>query len=254
MAKRLENKAAIITGSGAGIGKAIAEAYAREGAKVVIADFNEEALQATVEELRNAGHEAVGVKVNVADEEGVAKMFEEAVNAFGKIDILVNNAGVGDNMQSAANVEDAVWERVMGINVSGVMRTMRKAIPMFLENGGGTIVNMASISGLTGGRGGLPYTASKHAVVGMTKNVASQYGPQNIRCNAIAPAQVMTNFGANMKNIDMFGMETATRGVDMLPGAATAEDIANIALFLASSESAYINGVAIAADAGWSAY
>lgn len=251
---RLENKVAIITGSAAGIGKEIAFAYAKEGAKVVIADFNEEALQQTVKELKELGKEAIGVKVNVANEEDISKMVENTVKAFGTVDILVNNAGVGDNMQAAANVKDETWERVMNINVTGVMRALRKVIPLFIENGGGTIVNMASIAGLTGGRGGLAYTAAKHAVVGMTKNIASQYGPQNIRCNAIAPAHVQTNFAASMTNVDEFGMKVATRGVNLMPKAGTTQDIANIALFLASDESAYINGVAIAADAGWSAY
>lgn len=252
--KRLENKVAIITGSGAGIGKAIATRYAEEGAKIVIADFNEEALQTTVEELKSAGHEAIGVVVNVAVEEDVAKMVSETVSQFGRVDILVNNAGVGDNMQAAENVKDETWQRVMDINVTGVMRGLRQIIPAFLKNGGGTIVNMASIAGLTGGRGGLAYTAAKHAVVGMTKNIASHYGPQNIRCNAIAPAHIETGFAAAMTNVDQFGLEVATRGVSLMPKAGTVQDISNIAVFLASDESAYINGVALAADAGWSAY
>ena len=252
--KRLEEKVAIVTGSGAGIGKAIAETYAKEGAKIVIADFNEAALNATVKELSDEGHEAYGVVVNVAKEADITKMFDETIEKYGKVDIVVNNAGVGDNMQAAANVEDNVWERVMSINVEGVMRITRKAIPLFLENGGGTFVNMASISGVTGGRGGFTYTAAKHAVVGMTKNVASQYGPDNIRCNAIAPGQIETGFSAAMDNIDQFGMKAATRAVNLIPNAGSAQDIANIALFLASDESSYINGVSITADAGWSAY
>lgn len=252
--ERLQNQVAIITGSASGIGKAIAISYAKAGAKVTIADFNEEALTKTVNELNEAGFEAIGVKVNVAKEEDIAKMVKETIQAFGTINILVNNAGVGDNMQAAGNVEDPTWEKVMDVNVTGVMRGIRKVLPIFLDNGGGTIVNMASISGLTGGRGGLAYTAAKHAVVGMTKNIASQYGPQNIRCNAIAPAQIETGFAASMENIDHFGMEVATRGVNLLPKAGTIEDIANIAIFLASKESAYINGVTLAADAGWSAY
>lgn len=251
---RLVNKIAIVTGSGAGIGKAIATRYAKEGAKVVIADFNKEALETTVEELKNEGHEAIGVVVNVAIEEDVVKLVEETVHVFGRVDILVNNAGVGDQMQAAANVQDDTWQRVMDINVTGVMRGLRQVIPVFLENGGGTIVNMASITGLTGGRGGLAYTAAKHAVVGMTKNIASQYGPQNIRCNAIAPAHIETGFAASMTNIDEFGLEIATRGVSLMPRAGTVEDISNIATFLASDESGYINGVTLAADAGWSAY
>lgn len=252
--KRLKDKVAIITGSGAGIGKGIAETYAREGAKVVIADFNEEALSATTKELSDAGYEAFGVVVNVAKENDVEKMFTETIKKYGKIDIIVNNAGVGDNMQAAGNVEDEVWERVMSINVDGVMRITRRAIPHFQENNGGVIVNMASITGLTGGRGGFTYTAAKHAVVGMTKSVASQYGPENIRCNAIAPGQIQTGFAAAMKNIDKFGMEQATRAVNLIPKPGEVKDIANIALFLASDESSYINGVTIAADDGWSAY
>lgn len=252
--RRLKNKVAIITGSAAGIGKEIASTYAKEGAKVVIADYNEKGLEKAVEEFKNAGHEALGIKVNVAKHSDVDAMIDETIQTFGKVDILVNNAGVGDNMQAAGNVTDEIWDRVMNINLNGAMYSMRKVIPHFIEKDGGTIVNMASISGLTGGRGGLAYTAAKHAVVGMTKNVASQYGPQNVRCNAIAPAHVQTEFGASMKNVDEFGMKMATRGVNLLPKAGTVEDIANIALFLASEESSYINGVVLAADAGWSAY
>ncbi|MUV36945.1 Diacetyl reductase ((S)-acetoin forming) [Lentibacillus sp. JNUCC-1] len=221
---------------------------------MVIVDFNETALKETVDELKAAGYEALGVKVDVSNNDDVVRMVDESVKAFGKVDILVNNAGVGDNMQAAANVEDATWNRVMNINLNGVMYGLRAIIPHFLENGGGTIVNMASITGLTGGRGGLAYTAVKHAVVGMTKNVASQYGPQNIRSNAIAPGNIDTGFAGTMTNIDEFGMKAATRATNLIPRAGTVDDIANIALFLASDESSYINGVALAADAGWSAY
>lgn len=252
--KRLDNKVAIITGSGSGIGKEIAFTYAREGAKVVIADFSEEAMNQTVEELKEAGHETYGVKVNVAVNEDIERLIDDVIREYGQIDILVNNAGVGDNMQAAANVEDATWNRVIDINLNGVMYGMRKVIPHFQERGVGTIINMASISGLTGGRGGLAYTAVKHAVVGMTKNVASQYGPENIRCNAIAPGHVETGFGAAMDNVDKFGMEIATRGVNLMAKAGTVEEVANIALFLASDESSLINGVALAADGAWSAY
>jgi len=251
---RLDNKVALITGSGAGIGKEIAKRFAEEGAKIVIADFNEAALTDTVKELQAAGHEAFGVKVNVAVEEDVQRMIDDAIGHFGQLDILVNNAGVSDNMQAAGNVTDEVWQRVFDINVTGVMRGIRKVLPHFIERGKGTIVNMASISGLFGGRGGLGYTAAKHAIVGMTKNVASQYGPQGIRCNALAPGQIQTGFAANMDHIDKFGMEVAIRGTNLMPRAGTVDDVANIALFLASDESDLVNGVALAADAGWSAY
>lgn len=251
---RLSEKVALITGGANGIGKAIAARYAQEGAKIVIADFNEEALNATVENFKNAGHEAFGVQVNVAVEEDVQRMVDDAVAHFGRVDILVNCAGVLDYMQAAHNVDDDIWNRVMDINVGGVMRGMRKILPLFTEQGGGVIVNLASIAGITGGRAGLTYTAAKHAVAGMTKNVASHYGEQGVRCNGIAPAQVETGLTQSIEGYDMFGLKQSTRGVQLMNRAAQPEEIANIALFLASDESSYVNGVVLAADAGWSAY
>lgn len=252
---RLENKVAIVTGAANGIGKAIAAKYAAEGAKVVIADFNEEALNATVAEFTADGKEAFGIKVNVAVEADIQHMVDDTVAHFGRVDILVNCAGVLDNIQAAHHVDDAVWQRVMDINVGGVMRGIRKILPIFQEQKSGVIVNLSSLSGLQGGRGGFTYTAAKHAVSGMTKNVASHYGLQGIRCNAIAPSQVDTGLVQSFENFDMFGIGQATRGVkDLMPAPAQPEHIANIALFLASEESAYINGVVLAADGGWSAY
>ncbi|WP_010300816.1 glucose 1-dehydrogenase [Kurthia senegalensis] len=252
---RLENKVAIITGSASGIGKAIATKYAAEGAKVVIADFNEEALHATVEAFKADQKDAFGVKVNVANEEDIQRMVDDTIAHYGRVDILVNCAGVLDNMQAAHNVEDAIWNRVMDINVGGVMRGVRKVLPYFQEQKSGTIINLASISGLQGGRGGFTYTAAKHAVAGMTKNVASHYGPLGIRCNAIAPAQVDTGMTQSTDGYDMFGLTQSVRGVKgLMHRVAQPEEIANIALFLASDESSYVNGVVLAADGGWSAY
>ncbi|MEK4423814.1 glucose 1-dehydrogenase [Solibacillus sp. FSL K6-1523] len=251
---RLDNKVALITGGANGIGKQIATRYTEEGAKVVLADFNEEALKATVAEFKANGFEAHGVKVNVAVEEDVQKMVDETVATFGRIDILVNCAGVLDMMQAAHNVDDAVWNRVMDINVGGVMRGSRKVLPIFMEQKSGVIINLSSMAGVTGGRGGLTYTAAKHAVTGMTKNIASHYGEYGIRANAIAPAQVNTGLTQSMDGYDMFGLKQATRGVQLMNRAAEPIEIANIALFLASEEASYINGVVLAADAGWSAY
>lgn len=251
---RLDNKVALITGGANGIGKQIATRYTEEGAKVVLADFNEEALKATVAEFKTNGFEAHGVKVNVAVEEDVQKMVDETIATFGRIDILVNCAGVLDMMQAAHNVDDAVWNRVMDINVGGVMRGSRKVLPIFMEQKSGVIINLSSMAGVTGGRGALTYTAAKHAVTGMTKNIASHYGEYGIRANAIAPAQVNTGLTQSMDGYDMFGLKQATRGVQLMNRAAEPIEIANIALFLASEEASYINGVVLAADAGWSAY
>lgn len=221
---RLNDKVAIITDSGSGIDKEIAHSYANEGAKVVIADFNDESLRETVAKFQKEGLDAFSVQVNVASEDDIQRMVDDT------------------------------WNRIIDINLTGVMRAMRKVIPHFVEQGGGTIVNMASISSLTGGCDDLAYTAVTHAVVSMTKNVASPYGPHHIHCNAIAPAQVATKFAANISKMDQFGLEVATRGVSMMPRIRTVEEVANIAIFLASDESSLINDVAIAADSGWSAY
>lgn len=251
---RLDNKVALITGGANGIGKQIATRYTEEGAKVVLADFNEKALKATVAEFKANGFEAHGVKVNVAVEDDVQKMVDETIATFGRIDILVNCAGVLDMMQAAHNVDDAVWNRVMDINVGGVMRGSRKVLPIFMEQKSGVIINLSSMAGVTGGRGALTYTAAKHAVTGMTKNIASHYGEYGIRANAIAPAQVNTGLTQSMEGYDMFGLKQATRGIQLMNRAAEPIEIANIALFLASEEASYINGVVLAADAGWSAY
>ncbi|UJF16345.1 glucose 1-dehydrogenase [Jeotgalibaca sp. MA1X17-3] len=251
---RLLDKVAIITGSGAGIGKTIAKSFAKEGAKVVIVDFDEEALNTTVKEIQDTGREALGLKVNVTSEEDVKKMVSETLSHFGTIDILVNNAGVSDNMQAAGNVEDNVWNRVMDINVMGVMRCVRQVLPYFEKNQAGIILNMSSVAGVTGGRGGLTYTAAKHAVVGMTKNIGSQYGPLGIRCNAVAPGNIQTDFSSRMQNIDQFGMKQAIRATNLIPRAGQVEEIASICVFLASEDSSYINGQTIVADGGWSAY
>lgn len=253
--ERLQGKVAIITGSASGIGKAIATKYASEGAKVVIADFNEEGLNGVVSDFKGQGFEAFGIRVNVANEADIQNMVEATIAHYGHVDILVNCAGVLDKMQAAENVEDEIYQRVMDINVGGVMRGMRKILPYFKNQGTGVIINLSSISGLQGGRGGFTYTAAKHAVSGMTKNVASHYGPLGVRCNAIAPAQVDTGMTASMEGYDMFGLGQAVRGVkDLMHHIAKPEEIANIALFLASDESSYINGVILAADGGWSAY
>jgi NAD(P)-dependent dehydrogenase (short-subunit alcohol dehydrogenase family) len=251
---RLDNKIAIITGAGSGMGRAMAILFAEEGAKVVVSDMDSGRAECVVEEIKAKGGVAKAVKANVAKEEDVQNLVDATVNTFGTVDILVNNAGIMDNFVPAGSVTDDLWERVFAVNATGPMRTIRKVLPIFIEKKGGVIVNIASAGGLLGSRAGAAYTASKHAVVGLTKNVGFQYAKLNIRCNAIAPGAVNTNIGQTIYAPNEFGWERAMAGINLNPRVGEPEDIAKIALFLASDESSFINGTVITADAGWTAY
>jgi len=251
---RLQGKVAVVTGAGSGMGKAVSIVYAKEGAKVVVADIDLDTANATAAEIAANGGVAMAIVANVAKEEDVQNMIDMAVKTYGTVDILVNNAGIMDNFVPAAEVTDALWEKVFAINTTGVMRGIRKVLPIFLAKGSGIIVNIASLGGLYGSRAGVAYTASKHAVIGLTKNVGFQYAKSGIRCNAIAPGAVQTNIGSTIVAPDRFGMERSMAGINLNPRTGGAEEIANIALFLASDESSFVNGAVITADAGWSAY
>ena len=251
---KLQDKVAVVTGAGSGMGKAIAILYAKEGAKVVASDINEETAKQTVEEIKESGGIALSIKTNVALEEDIQNLIDTAVKAYGTVDILVNNAGIMDNFEPAADIEDANWERVFAVNTTSVMRSTRKVIPIFLEQQSGVIINIASVGGLNGGRAGTAYTASKHAVIGLTKSTGFMYAKNGIRCNAIAPGGVATNIGLTMTNINPFGMERTQPGVALNPRFGQPEEIAKVALFLASEDSIFVNGTVITADGGWTAF
>lgn len=251
---KLENKVAIVTGAASGIGKAIAVLYGQEGAKVVVSDINLEAAQIVVSEIESAGGIAIGVGTNVAKQEDVDALVNTTVEKFGTVDIVVNNAGVMDNFIPVAEVTDEIWDRVIAINTTGPMRIIRKLMPIFLEKKKGVIINVSSVGGLQGSRAGAAYTASKFAVVGLTKNIGFQYAKEGIRCNAIAPGGVNTNIGKTIDNPSKFGMERAMSGSANNPRMGESAEIANVALFLASDDSSYVNGAVITADGGWTAY
>lgn len=251
---KLAGKVAVVTGGASGMGRQIAELYAKEGAKVVVADIQLEEAQKTVDEIKANNGEALAVVANVMKEEDIQAMIDKAVETYGTLDILVNNAGIMDNFVPAGEVTDELWDCVFAINTTGVMRTTRKAISIFEKQGNGVIVNIASAGGLFGSRAGAAYTASKHAVVGFTKNVGFQYANKNIRCNAIAPGAVNTNIGTTLYAPDEFGQERAMIGMGTNPRVGEASEIAKVALFLGSDDSSFVNGTVITADAGWTAY
>lgn len=216
--------------------------------------MNVETIRQVLTEIAQKGGIATGVLVNVSSEEAISKMVEIAVKNYGTVDIVVNNAGIMDNFQPIETVTDATWEKVMAVNVTGPMRIIRKVMPMFLAKKSGVIINVASIGGLQGSRAGVAYTASKHAVIGMTKNIGFQYAKLGIRCNAIAPGGVNTNIGTTMSEPDKFGMERAMAGIAANIRAAEPIEIAKVALFLASDDASFVNGEVVVADAGWTAY
>lgn len=251
---KLDGKVAVVTGSASGIGKAIAKLFAKQGASIIISDLNEAGAKEVAKEIEAAGGKATAVVTNVTKQADIENMIDTAVKTYGALDILVNNAGIMDNMMPAAEVTDELWEKVMAINTTSMMRATRKALSVFLEQEHGVMVNIASAAGLYGSRAGAAYTASKHAVIGYTKNVGFQYAEKGIRCNAIAPGGVNTNIGTTMAEPDAFGMERAMSGADNNPRSGEPEEIARVALFLASEDASFVNGVVIKADAGWTAY
>lgn len=251
----LEGQTAVVTGGGSGIGKSIVERFLEAGANCLAADLNEGSLAALKQELAEYGDKLDVVKVDVSNRDDVESMIDRAVETFGQMDVIVNNAGIMDNLLPIAEMDDDVWERLMKVNLDSVMYGTRKAVRYFLDREhGGTIINTASLSGLCAGRGGCAYTASKFAVVGLTKNVAYMYGDAGIRCNAICPGNTMTNIGVGMRQPSKLGMAKATTGISGATRAGTPEEISAAALFLASDMAQFINGETLTIDGGWSAY
>jgi NAD(P)-dependent dehydrogenase (short-subunit alcohol dehydrogenase family) len=252
---KLQNKVAVVTGAASGMGKAIVTLFAAEGAKVVAADLNAEGLQAVVDQIKAKGGTAIAVPTNVTKEEDIENMINTAVKTYGKLDILVNNAGIMDNFVTVGNLQNDLWNRVLAINLTAPMMASRLALNIMKEQAtGGAIINTASVGGLFGTRGGASYVASKHGLVGLTKNIAATYGQFGIRCNAIAPGGVNTNIGATITAPDMLGLEALTKGAasDHAPSGEP-EQIAQVALFLVSDDASFVNGITLVADGGWTA-
>jgi NAD(P)-dependent dehydrogenase (short-subunit alcohol dehydrogenase family) len=249
----LAGKVAIVTGAGAGIGKAVATRFARAGARVVAASRTKAEVTALAASLQQEGGEAHGVTADVSRPEDVARIFREAKDRFGRLDVVVNNAGIMDDFTPVGDVTDELWRRVLGVNLDGVFYGCRLAVQEMAPQAQGSIINVASIGGIQGARAGAAYTASKHAVIGLTKNVAYMYAKTGLRCNAIAPGGVATTIGSKMRP-HPFGYERMAAGAGNNVRIGQPEEIAAVALFLASDDSSLLNGAVVTADAGWTAY
>lgn len=250
---KLQEKVAIVTGAASGMGKAIAELYAKEGAKVIVADLNVEGANEVAETITRNGGIAKAVQVNVAKLADIENMIDTAVSEFGTLDILVNNAGIMDGFEPVGDITDEKWDLIFAVNTKAVMQSMRKAVSIFLEKESGNIINIASTGGLNGAHAGVAYGASKHAVVGMTKNTGFMYANKGIRCNAIAPGAVNTNISGSITGLNEFGASRSRLAQGVIPRVGEPEEIAQAALFLASEESSFVNGTVITVDGGWTA-
>jgi len=248
---RLKDRVAIITGAGSGIGRASAILFAKEGAKVVVADFVPQSGLETVDIIKKNGGEAISVDADISKASDAEKTVKSAVKIYGKLDILFNNAGI--NLErTVTETTEPEWDRVQNINLKGVFLCSKYAIPEMIRGGGGVIINTASIRGLVGQYHLAAYCASKGGVVLLTKAMALDYGSNNIRVNCICPGGIETPmhlaFLATLKDPELEVQETLKK--IPLGRMGQPEDVARVALFLASDESAYLTGLAIPVDGG----
>jgi len=247
---RLEGKVAIVTGAGAsgpgvGNGRAAATLFAREGAKVLLSDLAEDRAKETLELIESEGGTASTIQADVTNAEDCERMVAACIERYGRLDILDNNVGIS-HRGTVVEITEEAWDRVMAINVKSIVLASKFAIPRMIESGGGSIINISSIAGLRA-HSSTPYTASKAAVIGLTISMAADHGPDGIRTNCIAPGLVYTPMVAPRMDDDLRQIRS---NAAPLRTEGTAWDIGNAALFLASDEARWINGVVLPVDAG----
>ena len=249
----LTGKTVVVTGAGSGIGRATALMVASQGATVVVADIADSAHE-TVTQITDAGGSARAAVGDISDP-AVAEALIADADADGTLWGLVNNAGVMDLFSGVAKVDDGTWERCLRVNLTAPMYLMRAAVPRMVAHGGGSIVNVSSEAGIRGAAAGAAYTASKHGLIGLTRNTAYMYGKAGVRCNAIMPGGVETNI---MASIDQSKLDMEGLGVlgAVHAGAlrnAKPDELAALVVFLLAVEASNVNGALIANDGGWSA-
>ncbi|KMM38247.1 SDR family NAD(P)-dependent oxidoreductase [Guptibacillus hwajinpoensis] len=245
---RLQDKVAIVTGGGGGIGRATALRFASEGAKVVVSDIHSESGEESVDQITKMGGEAIFVRTDTSIEGDMKALVEECEKRYGGLDIFFNNAGVSNEEVKLVDISVDEWDRVVSINLKGVFMGMKYAIPAMEKRSGGAIVNTSSLLGFKGKKYMAPYNASKGGVITLTKNAALEYGGKNIRVNAVCPGVIDTNIVTPWKEDDrkwpIISKANALRRVGQ------PEEIANAVLFLVSDEASYVTGTSLLVDGG----
>ncbi len=245
-----DGQVALITGAGAGIGLATATAFAEAGASVVLADRDTQALNKATDALRAAGYNAIGVTCDVSDRAQVAAMIEQAVSTYGRLDAAFNNAGINTGGASLLDTSDDEFDRIITINLGGVWNCMKAELRHMVAQGSGAIVNCSSIGGMVGSKGRSAYSASKHAIIGLTQSAALEYATQGIRINAVCPGMTATPMTRTVsKNNDPEIMKTLLARAP-IGRFAEANEIAAAVIWLCSPAASYMVGHALAVDGG----
>jgi NAD(P)-dependent dehydrogenase (short-subunit alcohol dehydrogenase family) len=247
---KLANKVVLITGAGSGMGKSAALIFAVEGAKVAAVDVAETQVKETVAEIAKRGGDAIAIRADVSKSEDVKRMIDDTVARFGGLNIMYNNAGIEGESNFMSNMTEDQFDRVIAINLRGVFLGMKYALPHLIKAGGGSIINQASIAGMIAVRGGAAYSASKAGVIALTRVAALEYGRYNIRVNAICPGAIETPMAQRIRQGQPPNPKAIQR-ISVLGRMAEPEEIAKVALFLASDDSSFATGAPFVIDGGW---
>ncbi len=246
----MKSKVALVTGGGAGMGRAICLQFAREGSKVLVAERNAQAGEETAGMIRDAGGEALFVQSDISRAADVDKMMRTCLDTYGRLDYAVNNAGVEGTLMPLADCSEENWDTVVGINLKGTWMCLKAELQQMIKGGGGAIVNLSSVAGLGGFPGLAPYSAAKHGVLGLTKTAAMEYAVNNIRVNAICPGLIDTDMGNRFTGGPKSDLEQFIISLKPMKRRGSPAEVAEAAIWLCSDAASFVTGHAMVVDGG----